>query len=87
MERIGRDYPDSSLPDLELGDLLRQKLRFSEAIDAYDRMIGRFRRPVARPTGSWGIAAASPMSARGNGRGPRRISIARWNCRPISLSC
>jgi Flp pilus assembly protein TadD len=50
MERIGRDYPDSSLPDQELGDLLRQKQRFPEAINAYDRVIARIRRPVQ---GDW----------------------------------
>lgn len=50
VERIGRDYPDSSLPDQELGDLLRQKQRFSDAIDAYDRVIARIRQPVQ---GNW----------------------------------
>ncbi len=46
VERIGRDYPDSSLPDEELGDLLRQKQSFSQAIDAYDRVIVRIRQPA-----------------------------------------
>jgi tetratricopeptide (TPR) repeat protein len=46
VERIGRDYPDSSLPDEELGDLLRQKQQFSQAIDAYDRVISRIRQPA-----------------------------------------
>jgi len=46
VERIGRDYPDSSLPDSELGDLLRGKQRFAEAINAYDRVIGRIRQPT-----------------------------------------
>jgi tetratricopeptide (TPR) repeat protein len=46
VERIGRDYPDSSLPDQELGDLLRQKQQFGQAIDAYDRVIARIRQPV-----------------------------------------
>ncbi len=45
MERIGRDYPDSMLPDMELGDLLRQKQRFGDAIDAYDRVLARVRQP------------------------------------------
>jgi tetratricopeptide (TPR) repeat protein len=44
IERIGRDYPDSSLPDIELGDLLRGKHRFTEAIVAYDRVIERTRK-------------------------------------------
>ncbi len=43
VERIGRDYPDSSLPDLELGDLLRGKHEFAESIVAYDRVIARIR--------------------------------------------
>jgi tetratricopeptide (TPR) repeat protein len=46
VERIGRDYPDSSLPDQELGDLLRQKQQFSQAVDAYDRVIARIRQPA-----------------------------------------
>jgi tetratricopeptide (TPR) repeat protein len=46
VERIGRDYPDSSLPDEELGDLLRQKQQFAQAIDAYDRVISRIRQPA-----------------------------------------
>jgi len=45
VERIGRDYPESSLPDVVLGDLLRSKHRFSEAVVAYDRVIGRIRQP------------------------------------------
>jgi tetratricopeptide (TPR) repeat protein len=47
VERIGRDYPDSALPDEQLGNLLRQRQQFSQAIDAYDRVIGRIRQPVA----------------------------------------
>lgn len=43
VERVGRDYPDSSLPDLELGDLERTKHQFTEAIVAYDRVIARIR--------------------------------------------
>ena len=42
-EQLGRDYPDSSLPDIELGDLLRIKRRFSEAVIAYDRVIARIK--------------------------------------------
>jgi tetratricopeptide (TPR) repeat protein len=45
VERVGRDYPDSLLPDLELGDLLRSKHRFTEAILAYDRVIERIHQP------------------------------------------
>jgi len=45
IERIGRDYPNSSTPDIELGDLLRLKHRYTEAIVAYDRVVGRIRQP------------------------------------------
>ena len=45
VERIGRDYPASALPDQELGDLLRIKRRFGEAIIAYDRVVARIRKP------------------------------------------
>jgi Flp pilus assembly protein TadD len=47
MERIGRDYPDSPLPDLELGDLLRAKHQFPAAVVAYDRVIARIQHPSA----------------------------------------
>ena len=46
VERLGRDYPDSTLPDIQLGELLRVKRRFAEAIVAYDRVIGRMRQPT-----------------------------------------
>ena len=47
VERVGRDYPDSSLPDIALADLLRSKRRFAEAIVAYDRVIAGIRQPTA----------------------------------------
>jgi tetratricopeptide (TPR) repeat protein len=50
VERIGRDYPDSPLPDIELGDLLREKHQFTEAIVAYDRVIARIQKPTP---GDW----------------------------------
>ena len=52
VEQIGRDYPDGSLPDQELGDLLREKQRFPEAVGAYDRVIARIRQPAP---GDWVI--------------------------------
>ena len=45
-ERLGRDYPDSFLPDVELGDLLRVQHRYPEAIAAYDRVITRIKDPT-----------------------------------------
>ncbi len=46
LRQMSTDYPDSPLPDLQLGDLYRTKQRHDEAIAAYDRAIAR----VARPT-------------------------------------
>jgi Flp pilus assembly protein TadD len=48
LQRIGRDYPDSPLPAMREGDILRGKQRFTDAIAAYDRAIARIRTP--RPT-------------------------------------
>ena len=45
MQRIARDYPDSSIPAMREGDLLRAKQRFAEAIGAYDRAIARIKTP------------------------------------------
>ncbi len=47
LERLARDYPDSPLPDEQRGDILRTKLRFVDAIAAYDKAIGRIAHPVA----------------------------------------
>ena len=45
MQRIARDYPDSPIPAMREGDLLRDKQRFAEAIAAYDRAIARIKTP------------------------------------------
>jgi Flp pilus assembly protein TadD len=47
LERLARDYPDSPLPDQQLGDILRTKQRFPDAVAAYDRAIARIARPQA----------------------------------------
>ena len=52
VERIGRDYPDSSVPDIQLGDYLRLKQRYTDSIAAYDRAIAHSGRP--RPE-DWGM--------------------------------
>ena len=41
LEELSREYPDSPLPDAQLGDTLRAKGRFTDAIVAYDRAITR----------------------------------------------
>ena len=46
LERLSRDYPDSPLPDQQRGDILRSKLRFTDAIAAYDKAIGRIAHPA-----------------------------------------
>ena len=45
LRQMSTDYPDSPLPDLQLGDLYRTKQRYDDAIAAYDRAIGRVPRP------------------------------------------
>jgi tetratricopeptide (TPR) repeat protein len=46
LERLARDYPDSPLPDEQRGDMLRTKQRFSDAVVAYDKAIGRISNPA-----------------------------------------
>jgi len=41
LERLAREYPDSPLPDLQRGDILRTKQRFPDAVVAYDKAIAR----------------------------------------------
>lgn len=46
LEKLARDYPDSPLPDMALGDALRIKQQFGAAISAYDRAEARIREPA-----------------------------------------
>ena len=46
LQRIARDYPDSPVPPMREGDMLRGKQRFAEAIAAYDRAIARIKAPT-----------------------------------------
>ena len=46
LQRLAQDYPDSPLPAMREGDMLRSKQRFAEAIAAYDRAIARISQPV-----------------------------------------
>jgi tetratricopeptide (TPR) repeat protein len=45
LKRVSADYPDNAMPDIQLGDILRVKRRFEEAISAYTRAIGRIDTP------------------------------------------
>ena len=45
LQRLEHDYPDSAVPAMREGDMLRGKQRFPDAIAAYDRAIGRIRTP------------------------------------------
>ncbi|MBV9653119.1 MAG: tetratricopeptide repeat protein [Acetobacteraceae bacterium] len=45
LDQLARDYPESPLPLAQLGDLLRSKNRFTDAIGAYDRAITRVQAP------------------------------------------
>ena len=41
LERLARDYPESPLPDLQRGDILRMKQHYPDAVAAYDKAIAR----------------------------------------------
>jgi tetratricopeptide (TPR) repeat protein len=43
---MAHDFPDSPVPQIELGDLLRGKQRFPEAIAAYDQAIAHMPHPA-----------------------------------------
>jgi tetratricopeptide (TPR) repeat protein len=45
LQRIAHDYPDSPIPAMREGDMLRSKQRFAEAVGAYDRAVGRIKAP------------------------------------------
>ena len=46
LHKLAQDYPDSPLPAMREGDLLRSKQRFAEAITAYDHAIARISEPA-----------------------------------------
>ncbi len=46
LERIAREHPDSELPLAQLGDILRAKNRFTDAVAVYDQAIARFGPPT-----------------------------------------
>ncbi len=48
LEKLAADYPDSELPLAQLGDILRSKNRFADAVQAYDRAIARVGQPMPR---------------------------------------
>jgi tetratricopeptide (TPR) repeat protein len=41
LEHLARDYPESPLPDLQRGDILRMKQHYPDAVAAYDKAIAR----------------------------------------------
>jgi tetratricopeptide (TPR) repeat protein len=45
LARVAKDYPESPVPQIELGDLLRSKSRFPDAIQAYDHAIALIPHP------------------------------------------
>ena len=46
LQQIAREHPDSELPLAQLGDILRVKNRFGEAVAAYDQAIARVGPPT-----------------------------------------
>jgi tetratricopeptide (TPR) repeat protein len=47
LDRVAADYPDSPLPPIQRGDILRSKERFNEAITAYTTGIEKISQPGA----------------------------------------
>jgi tetratricopeptide (TPR) repeat protein len=45
LDKLAHDYPESAVPDIAAGDLLRDKNRYPEAIAAYDRALARTSAP------------------------------------------
>jgi tetratricopeptide (TPR) repeat protein len=45
LDALSREYPASPLPEVQKGDILRDKKRFPDAIVAYDRAIARLNAP------------------------------------------
>jgi Flp pilus assembly protein TadD len=45
LARLSQDYPDSPLPDAQIGDIQRLRQHFPEAIAAYDKAIARLKTP------------------------------------------
>jgi tetratricopeptide (TPR) repeat protein len=45
LTRLSKDYPESPLPDAQIGDIQRIKQHYPDAIAAYDRAIGRVKTP------------------------------------------
>ena len=45
LDAMSREFPSSPLPEIQKGDLLRAKLRFADAVAAYDRAISRLTVP------------------------------------------
>ena len=45
LDRVAADYPDSPLPPIQRGDILRSKERYNEAIAAYTLGIAKLRQP------------------------------------------
>ncbi len=46
LDRLAHDYPDNPVPDIQAGDVLRDKNRYQEAIVAYDRALARTHGPT-----------------------------------------
>jgi tetratricopeptide (TPR) repeat protein len=45
LDRLAHDYPDSPVPLIQAGDIMRDKSRFPEAVVAYDRALARIHGP------------------------------------------
>ena len=76
---MAAENPNSIGAARQLGDILRDKKRFAEAVDAYDEAIRRTEAAGLPDAGRCSTTAASRSSAPGSGRAPRPTCSMRWS--------
>jgi tetratricopeptide (TPR) repeat protein len=68
LKAMAAERPDRTQPLVQLGDILRGKNRFSEAVDAYDQAVARLGAPDAR---QWVIFYSRGIALERSGQWPR----------------
>jgi tetratricopeptide (TPR) repeat protein len=67
LQRVSAAYPGASQPQARLGDMLRMRSRWPEAVEAYDAAIARLPAPAA---GHWPLFYARGIALERSGRWP-----------------
>ncbi|MDQ1080572.1 tetratricopeptide repeat protein [Pseudoroseomonas cervicalis] len=68
LRRLGERYPSSVQPPARLGDLLRSRERYAEAVEAYTQALSRIGRPEAEP---WALYYVRGIALERSGQWPR----------------